>query len=264
MAESTQRGLSAEYSRWWKRLTIDERRQLIASGAFKADAPQDGEAAQSRARVNGQHFDFNRAETEKSYSDASRDMSMLAQSPSAIDDVIAREAAGLDDPRLAELDMASLRLRATLHFLLEGLDESSDKAMHLHADIIRLVVGEGTPPRMTALAKLHGVSKAAVSLRCRKLLRRLGLEPSCFMRSNDDANTMRISAIVRNSGIKLSEESKRVIAKNFRPRPTPGKESFLMSRESPTRSRPRKIEAKNLSFPKGSDKARQTSCKPRK
>jgi len=100
--------------------------------------------------------------------------------------------------------------------MLEGLDESSDTSMHLHADVIRIVVGEGRPPSMTELARKHGVSKAAVSLRCRKLLRRLGLEPSRFMRSNDEVSAMRVSAIVRATGIELSEESKRVIAKNAR------------------------------------------------
>ena len=107
------------------------------------------------------------------------------------------EANAHQDPRLAELELASLRLRATLHFLLDGLDGSSDPAMRLHADIIRIVVGEGKPPKMTVLAKRHNMSRAAISLRCRKLLRQLGLPPSRFMRPEDEVNNMRISSILR-------------------------------------------------------------------
>ena len=242
--------MSAEYARWWKRLSPDERKALVDSGAFRADDPADSTPLDSRSRMNGQHFDFMRAEDEKTYSNPTREMSMKSQSPSAADDVMDAEDILLSDPRLASLDLAGLRLRATLHFLLDGLDDSTDPAMRLHADIIRIVVGEGKPPRMTALARTHNISKAAVSLRCRKLLRRLGLAPSRFMRPEDEVNNMRVASIVRN----LSDKSPA----------TPGKESLQKPSKSSTRSRPRKKEARNLSFSKGSGKAGQPRRNKRK
>jgi hypothetical protein len=156
---------------------------------------------ESRSRLNGNHFDFQRNEQE-SFNRVAMRLGSFAlgrdQTNPTVSEVEANESDGaLQDPRLAELDLASLRLRATLHFLLEGLDESTDPAMRLHADIIRIVVGEGKPPKMTVLAKRHKMSRAAVSLRCRKLLRRLGLEPSRFMRPEDEVNSMRISSILR-------------------------------------------------------------------
>jgi len=174
---------------------------LIASGAFRADAPGDGEALESRSRMNGNHFDFQRNE-EESFNRVMQRMGSFALNREltnpTLDEVQAREEEGKGiDPRLAELELASIRLRATLHFLLEGLDGSTDPAMRLHADIIRIVVGEGKPPKMTVLAKRHKMSRAAVSLRCRKLLRRLGLDPSRFMRPEDEVNNMRISSILR-------------------------------------------------------------------
>jgi hypothetical protein len=159
-------------------------------------------AEDSRSNLNGNHFDFQRNE-EESFNRVIQRVGSFAlgreQSNPTIAEVQANEdAMGCVDPRLEQLDLASLRLRATLHFLLEGLDESTDPAMRLHADIIRIVVGEGKPPKMTVLAKRHRLSRAAVSLRCRKLLRRLGLEPSRFMRPEDEVNNMRISSILRN------------------------------------------------------------------
>lgn len=198
---TTARSISKEYAVWWKRLSEQERRSLIASGAFRADAPSDGEALDSRSRLNGNHFDFQRNEQESFNRVVMRLGSFSLgreQANPTVSEVEDNEALDApQDPRLAELDLASLRLRATLHFLLEGLDESTDPDMRLHADIIRIVVGEGKPPKMTVLAKRHKMSRAAVSLRCRKLLRRLGLEPSRFMRPEDEVNSMRISSILR-------------------------------------------------------------------
>lgn len=198
---TTARSISKEYASWWRRLSEQERKALISSGAFRADAPQDGEALESRSRLNGNHFDFQRNEQE-SFNRVAMRLGSFAlgrdQANPTVSEVEANESdSSSQDPRLAELDLASLRLRATLHFLLEGLDESTDPAMRLHADIIRIVVGEGKPPKMTVLAKRHKMSRAAVSLRCRKLLRRLGLEPSRFMRPEDEVNSMRISSILR-------------------------------------------------------------------
>ncbi len=218
MTEPRQSSVSAEYARWWKRLSPDERKALVDSGAFRADDPADATPLDSRARVNANHFDFQRNE-EESFNRVMDRSGSFALSRRLLNETVENvmgDEEMSNDPRVAALDLAGLRLRATLHFLLDGLDDSTDPAMRLHADIIRIVVGEGKPPRMTALAKQHGVSKAAVSLRCRKLLRRLGLEPSRFMRSNDEVSAMRVSAIVRATGIELSEESKRVIAKNAR------------------------------------------------
>lgn len=201
---TTARSISSEYAKWWRRLSDQEKRALISSGAFRADDPQDGEALDSRSTLNGNHFDFQRNEHE-SFNRVVQRLGSFALSADLANPTISEveaneEAQAPQDPRLAELELASLRLRATLHFLLEGLDESSDPAMRLHADIIRIVVGEGKPPKMTVLAKRHKLSRAAVSLRCRKLLRRLGLDPSRFMRPEDEVNNMRISSILRGLG----------------------------------------------------------------
>jgi len=70
--------------------------------------------------------------------------------------------------------------------------------MRLHADIIRIVLGEANPPSMTVLAKRHKLTKSAVSLKCRKMLNNLGLEPSRFMRPEDEVESMRLSHILKN------------------------------------------------------------------
>ena len=265
--------ISTEYRRWWAKLSQKERNTLIASGTFKADAIDQPDRALSDSRVDQDKFDF----AEPTSNDSSyRIRSVDFTSPPAIEQVIVNEADTIPaDPRLAELDLASFRLRGMLHFLLESLDKSSDPEMPLTAQIIRIVVGEGCPPKMTVLAKQYGMTKAAVSLRCCKLLRRLGLEPSRFMRPESEVKAMRVARIVSVHKVELDEHTARGKARNRRgpgpeARPAspeknaekprislvsssypPGKESITGSLIPGTRSRPRHFFAKTRSFSKG-------------
>jgi hypothetical protein len=219
--------ISKEYKRWWRLLRPEEKRALIESGAFRADDPMSADL--SRERVNDGHFDFQQNEEKSFNQEEGREGSFIGgKQRSTLDEVIDREElSAYADPRLQQLELASIRLRSTLHFLLEALDSSTDNEMRLHADIIRIVVGEGKPPQMTVLAKRHRITKSAVSLRCRKLLRRLGLDPSRFMRSQDGCNTMFIASLLR---------AKR--------KPTPPiKESFNKVSKNASWSRPRRNHA---------------------
>ena len=265
--------ISTEYRRWWAKLSEKERNTLIASGTFKADAIDQPDRALSDSRVDHDKFDFAEPVSDES---SARIRSTDFTSPAAIDQVVANEADAIPpDPRLADIDLATFRLRGMLHFLLESLDKSSDPDMPLTAQIIRIVVGEGCPPKMTVLAKQYGVSRAAISLRCCQLLRRLGLEPSRFMRPEAEVKAMRVARILSVHKVELDEHTARGKARNRRgpgpeARPTspeknapkprislvsstypPGKESPWTAQEDGTRSRPRHFFAKTRSFSKG-------------
>ena len=203
----------------------------------------------SRERINDGHMDFQSNEEKSFNQEDGRAGSFIGgHSRSAVDEVMEREAfdVAITDSRLKHLELASIRLRATLHFLLEALDGSTDVEMRLHADIIRIVVGEGKPPQMVVLAKRHKISKAAVSLRCRKLLRRLGLDPSRFMRPSGACNSMFIASLLRNENVDTH---------------IPTKESFNVKAKNPVWSRPRKNHAKTPTFSKGTKVSKQKSKK---
>ena len=84
----------------------------------------------------------------------------------------------------AILNEALQRLRCIIHYFLSAMDESSDSQMKLKADIFRIVTGEGNPPPMIVLAKLHGTTKQNISLQCNHLLAQFNLSKSKFMRTN--------------------------------------------------------------------------------
>ena len=240
------------YARWWKRLSASERAQLIDA---KLVNPDDliGLKAFDRSRVNDGHHDFSRHKDEQDGSKAGRSLTKAISSPSAADTVVANEDSILAhlDERLANLDLAGLRLRATLAYLLEGLDGSTDPAMRLHADIIRIVVGEGMPPKMTELANRHGITRAAVSLRCRKLLSSLGIEPSRFMRPTDEVESMKIAYSRRKTAFFVDEVG----------RGTPGKESITKRAKKVTQSRPPEILTKTGQNARPHPKTRRRNSK---
>ncbi len=225
--------IPTQYASWWRSLTAQDRRLLIAQKLFD---PSDltGDKRQDRSRVNDGHFDFSRSEEQNTYNRPGRQGNLTTISRSAAEEVSHSEEVSLAslDPRIEQLDLASFRLRAMLEFLLDGLDASTDPAMRLRADVIRIVVGEGRPPRMSELAKVHGLTRSAVSLQCRKLLRRMGLPPSRFMRPEDEVTTMRVAYLVRQAradhmeGGKVEKNSKKGRFSAVKTPHTPGKESI--------------------------------------
>ena len=198
--------------RRWASLSRDEKARLIASGLY--DRRGNLLDSLGEDRVND-----NRG------GDMRITFKPTVTSPSALSEVI--EAEENLDNLVGHIRRGEMLdgLRRVFDVLLEGMDESSDGEMRLRADVIRIAIGEGDPPTMTALARRHGLGKTAVSLRCRKLLKQLGIEPSRFMRPEASVRVMRASFRVREA---------------LKPTPAPpGKESPRTGANLGTRSRPR-------------------------
>ncbi|CAB5217777.1 hypothetical protein UFOVP201_18 [uncultured Caudovirales phage] len=191
------KNLSSQYREWWNSLSKDQQQHLIASKAFKQNDLEDVEP--TRTRVDDYSVDLQWMEENQSSEHqriVGRNWLPIHEKQKDIGDQIADAE---DQPQSDDAtDQVLNRLRVMIECLIEGLDESTDPAMRLHADVIRIVIGEGRPPRMSQLARDHGLTRAAVSLRCRKLLTRLGIEPSRFMRSQHKVERMRMAAIISN------------------------------------------------------------------
>ena len=241
----------------------EERKALVASGVFRADDPSDATPLLDRHRVNDTRTDFRECHGEAEFDemDRLRPLAKPDHNPTVTAVLKAEEGAGAIKE---ELDMATFRLRAMLTFLLDALTKSSDPMMRLHADVIRIVVGEGNPPRMTELAARHGITRSAVSLRCRKLLRQLGLEPSAFMRPEGDVTSMRFSRIMSHITQKPvsvgGKRRKSALFLDFQPTtPSPGKESIEKRGIFATRARPREISTNKGKTPNPVGSPRQPS-----
>jgi len=253
--------ISEEYRRWWRRLTPEERKKLIASGCFELKQLDNPDPSTSRTIADDTPINFLQADSNERGNWLSRLVSTHSKD-TVIDDVQANEEQTMantpDNPAVLQ-SLALVRLRATLHFLLDVLDGSTDPAMRLHADIIRIVIGEGNPARMTDIAKVHGLTKSAISLRCRTLLRRLGLEPSKFMRPEDEVNSIKVAAIVRS--INKVDTEKKSVGKISRKPDSPRKRSLTAVSNHPQVVRPSLKSDKKTQKPQG---LKEYSPKPRK
>jgi len=209
--------VSKQYSKWWRGLKSSERKALIASGYFDPQKPHNAEPLDIRSKLNDTPISFLPRDLEW-HSDRFK---LQLSSPSTYEEVCDNETKRVDDK---QRQLVSDRLQALFFFIIKRMDESSDCSMRLDADVLRIVIGADNPPSQTKLAKRYGVTKQAVSIRCRTLLRQLGIETSLFMRPEDEVNSMRVSRILR----------------HYSASATPPKESFDVGYKKPTRLRPRK------------------------
>jgi len=244
--------IAKAYRDWfYKNLTATERAELIRRGLFDVECLTDPEAALTDRRCDQDKYDFREVEQRDLY----RERMQLTddQQRTTLDEVIDNETNQVD-PRLAELDYASIRLRGLIHFLLDGLDASTDPRIRLRADVIRIVVGHGSPPPMATLAKIHGLTKQAISKQCVKLLRQLGLEPSRFMTPRAEVESRRRNSVVKNilKPIVSSTETTHQDVLTVRGIP-PGKKSISGPKNDSPRSRPRKKRGNKLNGDMGAD-----------
>lgn len=77
-----------------------------------------------------------------------------------------------------------------LNRVIEVLDDSNDKSVKLHATCIKIALGIPNQPNMTALAKEHNLTRAAVSLRVKTIQKNFGLAPSMYMKSEYACNKL--------------------------------------------------------------------------
>jgi len=210
--------MAEEYAKWWRGLKSSERKALIASGYFDPDRPHHNECLDIRSKLNDTPISFLPRDLEW-HSDRFK---LQLSRESTFDEVVRSE-----NPKVINefLELVSDRLKSLFFFIIKRMKESSDPSMRLDAEVLRIVIGDGCPPSQVELAKTFGITKQAVSIRCRTLLRQLGLEPSLFMRPNDEVNVIRMSRLLRVYGAR---------------KPTPPKESFSVPCKRESRSRPRK------------------------
>lgn len=189
--------LNIEYRRWWKNLSNEEKRKLIASGAFNPTNIGDADSALVRGVMDDTPINMH-IQNENGNGPQWLQRILKTDKDDVTNDVANKMDSPGNNPHDVHMQLIAVRWRATIHFLLEGLDNSTDVNARLRGDIIRLVMGEGVPPNMTKLGKQYGLSRAAISHRCRTLLRRLGLEPSKFMETERTVNKYRVRQLMVN------------------------------------------------------------------
>ena len=210
------------YAKWWRELKPSERKALVSAGYFDPLKPENGDPLDLRSRLNDTPVSFLPRDLEW-HSDRFK---LQLSDKSTFEQIVdTEEKKETDAFRL----LISQRLKTILFFIIKRFEQSKDPSTRLDGEVLKIVIGEGNPPSQVQLAKTYKMTKQAVSIRCRTLLRQLGLETSLFMRPDDEVKVMRMSRLVR-------------IYADGKAKP-PHKESFSNPCKLGSRSRPRKNHA---------------------
>lgn len=172
--------LNNDYRKWWRKLSKEEKQALKATGFDYKNWQDDGVPIAHRyfgGETEKQNendddyisngYDINFNQFRKWLSDRNRNEDKIKKLYFSFDDVL-----------------------EILNRVIEVLDDSNDRSVKLHATCIKIALGMPNQPNMTALAKDHNLTRAAVSLRVKTIQKNFGLAPSMYMKSEYACNKL--------------------------------------------------------------------------
>lgn len=175
--------LPNDYRKWWKKLSKEEKESLKATGFdyknweddgvpiahryFGGETEKQSENDSDYASTNVNGYDINFNQFKKWLSDKHKTEDKIKKLTFSFDDVL-----------------------EILNRVIAVLDDSNDKSVKLHATCIKIALGIPNQPNMTALAKEHNLTRAAVSLRVKTIQKNFGLAPSMYMKSEYACNKL--------------------------------------------------------------------------
>jgi hypothetical protein len=171
--------LDDEYRKLWKRASKAERDALLLTG-FDPDAPADDGVPYAHRYFGGETDSPDGLQE-----GAQREFSK--SSPNGFDINFLQAVNFYRRQREEEVVIVRTysheEVLELLTRVLSVLADSNDRAVRLHATCIKLALGMPDQPTMTALAKDHKLTRAAVSARVKTIQRNLNLPPSIYMKS---------------------------------------------------------------------------------
>ena len=157
-----------DYEAWVKTMTIEERREAEKLGLLKPHLQRHGNGA----------ADHDMAESSR----ASHTPDIAA--------LVDHEGDSSDDPHARDA------IEVLRHFVADLISEGNTR-LTVECLAVALGLSAYNGESMTAIAKRHGVTRAAVSKRCVDITRQLNLPPSRAMRTEKARNTYRRSQLKR-------------------------------------------------------------------
>ena len=163
-----------DYEAWVKSMTLDERREAEKLGLLKPCLQRHGNGA----------ADHDMAESSRA--------SHMPDIAALVD----HESDQSDDPHARDA------IEVLRHFVADLIAEGNTR-LTVECLAVALGLSAYNGESMTAIAKRHGVTRAAVSKRCVDITRQLNLPPSRAMRSESARKIYRNSQLKRNRTHKL-------------------------------------------------------------
>ena len=165
------------YDEWWRRCTQEQKDALIKDGFDPKDPSKSGISLAYR------YVDFDK---EDGFDSALK--SQHGPRGYNVDSIQRREYRPDNyylepETHMTDRNYTKDEVLDIISKILSVLGDSDHPENRLQATCIKLSIGVPGQPNMTALAKEHGLTRAAVSLRVKTIQRKLGLPPSVYMKS---------------------------------------------------------------------------------
>lgn len=169
----------AIYAAWWRRCTAEQKKALLETGFDPTNPGHSG---------IGMAFRYVDTDNELQFSEDGDVVSSHGPRGYNVDSILKREYRHDDfntqsQPHMTDRTYTKDEVLDIIAKILSVLGDSEHPENRLQATCIKLAVGMPGQPNMTALAKEHDLTRAAVSLRVKTIQRKLGLPPSVYMKS---------------------------------------------------------------------------------
>ena len=176
---SAKSDMRAIYAAWWKRCTAEQKAKMLETG-FDPNNPE--------ASGIGLAYRYVDSDNETSYDSDGTFKQTHGPRGYNVDSIQKREYRPDDyylpsAPHMTDRNYTKDEVLDIIAKILSVLGDSDHPENRLQATCILLAIGMPGQPNMTALAKEHDLTRAAVSLRVKTIQRKLGLPPSVYMKS---------------------------------------------------------------------------------
>ena len=169
--------MAAIYAAWWRKLSPEQKAALEANGFDPKNPSSSG---------IGLAYRYVDVDKEDSYSEDSKQQ----HGPRGynVDSIQRREWRPSDyylepEAHMTDRNYDKQEVLEIISRIISVLGDSGHPENRLQATCIKLAIGVPGQPNMTALAKEHNLTRAAVSLRVKTIQKKMGLPPSVYMKS---------------------------------------------------------------------------------
>lgn len=169
--------MRAIYAAWWKRCTAEQRAKMLETG-FDPENPEASGVGLAYRYVDSDKEDGYDTDTKMQHGPRGYNVDSIQRREYRPANYYLEPETHMTDRNYTKDEVLDI-----ISKILSVLGDSDHPENRLQATCILIAIGMPGQPRMTALAKEHDLTRAAVSLRVKTIQRKLGLPPSVYMKS---------------------------------------------------------------------------------
>jgi hypothetical protein len=166
------------YAAWWRRLTPEQKAKLTETG-FDPKRPSSSGIGLAYRYVDSDKEDGYDSDTKMQHGPRGYNVDSIQRREYRPEDYYLEPETHMTDRNYTKDEVLDIIAK-----IVSVLGDSEHPENRLQATCIFLAIGMPGQPNMTALAKEHSLTRAAISLRVKTIQRKLGLPPSVYMKSD--------------------------------------------------------------------------------